>query len=226
MKWRAFVVLAIGGLAVLLTATPAAAKGADQATITGPGISAPIVVGGDGEPGSSTNLGQLAESSGLFAAMFGSDASFGAQLTATKPTGSLGPRFTVSYRVPDSPKPDIVTQDLYPLAAGGPVTYTAGGQPALGTKTTAGWYHAPGSFRALLTSIGVPGLGRPATGANVTATPAPTQPGAAANATRESAPTSGVPWAAIIGGAAAACMIAALGVVLMRRSSRTGLASR
>jgi hypothetical protein len=226
MKWRAFVVLAIGGLAVLLTATPAVAKGADQATITGPGISTPIVVGGDGEPGSSTDLGQLAESSGLFTAMFGSDASFGSQLMATKPAGSLGPRFTVSYRVPDSPKPDVVTQDLYPLAAGGPVTYTAGGQPALGTKTTAGWYHAPGSFRALLTSIGVPGLGRPAAGTNVTATPPPAQPAAAANATRESTPASGVPWAAIIGGAATACVIVALGVVLMRRSARTRLASR
>src|SRR5262245_31951136 len=150
VNWRAFVVIAIAGLAIALTATPASAKGADQATITGPGISKPIVVGSDGEPGSGEALGQLADNTGMFVAMFGPDGGMGASLTSVQPTGALGPRFTVTYRVPNSPKPDIVRQDVYPLAAGGPVTYTPGGQRAMGNTTPQGWYHAPGSLRVVL----------------------------------------------------------------------------
>ena len=156
---RIGVVAAVVGLVVLTMAGPAAAKGADQATITGPGISTPIVVDGAGEPGSGERLGQLGDASGLFVAMFGPGSDGAMALSGTAPTGALGPRYELTYRVPGgNPKPDTLTQDAYPLAAAGPVTFTPAGQPVLGTKTTGGWYHAPDTFRPLLTAIGVPGL--------------------------------------------------------------------
>src|SRR5215467_6552038 len=229
VNWRAFVVIAIAGLAVALTATPASAKGADQATITGPGISQPIVVGGDGEPGSGEALGQLADNTGLFVAMFGPDGGFGAGMTSTKPTGALGPRFTVTYRVPNIPKPDIVRQDVYPLAATGPYTFTPGGQRAMGTTTPEGWYHAPGTLRVVLKSIGVPGMDRatPTAAAGVGAaqprgTAAAANPAPAANDQRG----ANNAWLGIAGSAAGVCVVLTLGAWwFMRRSSRPRLRS-
>ncbi len=46
MRWRALAVAAVVGVIVLGTASPALAKGPDQATVTGPGLSHPIVVAG------------------------------------------------------------------------------------------------------------------------------------------------------------------------------------
>ena len=91
--------------------------------------------------------------------------------------GLSGHEYELTYRVPGgNPKPDTLKQDAYPLAAGGPVTFTLAGQPVLGTKTTGGWYHAPDTFRPLLTSLGVPGLTATAT------TPSRPQPTVAGNA--------------------------------------------
>jgi hypothetical protein len=74
------------GAGVGIGAAPALAKGADQATITGPGLQHPIVLGGLGEPDTDSTLAQLAEGSGLFPAMFGPDA--GSALVADRPAGS------------------------------------------------------------------------------------------------------------------------------------------
>ena len=87
-------VLAVLTLAVLLLAVPTAAqaKGATGATIDGGGPGGlpggPITLGGDGEPGSSTDLGMLAQGTGLYATVFGGDP--GAVLGAA-PTDRLGP---------------------------------------------------------------------------------------------------------------------------------------
>ena len=162
MRWRALVVAAVAGLLVLLSGGPAMAKGADRATISGPGLAAPIVLddgdgGGGGEPGSGGNLATLGEGSGLFLAMFGADG--GRRLDQSQPAGALGPRYELAFRVPDgSPAPSTVSQDLYPEAAGGPVTYTRAGQQVFGSTTTGGWYRAPASFPALLAKLGVPGV--------------------------------------------------------------------
>jgi hypothetical protein len=224
---RICMVAAVAGLAVLMMAGPAAAKGADQATITGPGISTPIVVGGDGEPGTTGGLGQLSDASGLFVAMFGPDSNGAMALANTAPTGPLGPRYELTYRVPGgNPRPDTLKQDAYPLAAGGPVTFTPAGQAVLGTTTTGGWYHAPDTFRPLLTSLGVPGL----TGA--AATPSRTQPSSVANATHAAntadagtvAPAHRTRWLVIAAGAIAVCVVA-MAVALLRRSSRPRVTS-
>lgn len=219
---RICMVAATAGLAVLMMAGPAAAKGADQATITGPGISAPIVVGGDGEPGSTEGLGQLGDASGLFVAMFGPASNGAMALSSTAPTGALGPRYELTYRVPGAnPMPDRLKQDAYPLAAGGPVTFTPAGQPVLGTKTTGGWYRAPETFRPLLTSLGVPGLTAAATAPS---RPQPTSSANAVNAANAAnagsvAPAHRTRWLVIAAGAIGVCVVV-MAVALLRRSSR------
>jgi hypothetical protein len=149
--------LAIITVVVLVSAAPAFAKGPDQATISGPGLARPIVVSGFGEPGSTDKLGELADGSGLFLAMFGPGNSAGQRLATDAPTSTLGPKYDLTYRVPDGTSTGgLVRQDLYPDAAGGPVTYTAAGQAVFGTRTNGGWYRAPAAFGSLLSAIGVP----------------------------------------------------------------------
>jgi hypothetical protein len=156
MRSRPLVFVATVGFVVIAWASPATAKGPDQATITGPGLEKPIVVSGFGEPGSGDRLGVLAEGSGLFLVMFGSDGS-NRHVVGQAPTGPLGPKFQLSYRVPDGTEAgSTVRQDLYPQAAGGPVTYTESGQAVFGTRTRGGWYQAPANFGKVLSQLGVP----------------------------------------------------------------------
>jgi hypothetical protein len=156
MRGRVLLTVATVGAVLLGTAAPALAKGADQATIAGPGLTRTIVVGGSGEPGQGTSLSDLAEGSGLFDAMFNDDA---ATLTAAAPTAALGPRYTMTFRVPGGAKPAMIRQDLYPAAAGGPVTFTPPGQKVFDTNPVAsGWFRAPDGFGTLLTKLGVPGV--------------------------------------------------------------------
>jgi hypothetical protein len=217
---RTWMLAVMVGAAVLMTASPAQAKGADQVTITGPGISKPIVVGGNGEPGSAEGLGQLSDGSGLFVAMFGPSSSGAMTLTSVPPTGPLGPKYELVYRVPGAnPTPDMLKQDVYPLAAGGPVTFTAAGQAVLGTETTGGWYRASATFRPLLASLGVPGL----SGAAETVPPSHPQPTTVADA-GNAGPAHRTPWLAIVAGAIGLC-IAATAVAVVRRSSRPRVTS-
>ncbi len=54
-------------------ATPALAKGATQASITGPGLARPVTISAQGEalPGQGDTLSSLAEQTGLFTVLFG-----------------------------------------------------------------------------------------------------------------------------------------------------------
>src|SRR5215218_107058 len=125
MKPRALAVLA---LAVLLLAVPTAAqaKGATAATIDGGGPGGlpggPITLRGGGEPGSRTDLGMLAQGTGLYATVFDTDP--GAVLKAA-PTDRLGPRYTITWRFPDPAggKDRKLRQRVWPYAAGGPVSF-------------------------------------------------------------------------------------------------------
>jgi hypothetical protein len=146
--------MAMVGSVVLLWASPAMAKGPDQATITGPGLAEPIVVNGPGEPGSGYELSELADGSGLFLAMFEPADPL---LLSEAPAGPLGPKFEISFRVPDGNETaSTVRQELYPQAAGGPVTYTEAGQVVFGRVTGEGWYRTPPSYSDLLERLGVP----------------------------------------------------------------------
>lgn len=216
MRWRVPIVLATAGLLVLAGTGPAFAKGADQATITGPGLAQAIVLTGEGEPGTSgDHLGQLANGGGLFLAMFGS--SDGQQLAPSAPAGALGPRYEVAFRVPGgAPTPDVVRQDLYPLAEGGPVTYTPPDQIQLAGRTTGGWYRAPNGFAAVLSSLGIPGLPGAATA------PAPTTRAPASGAADPVAATPATSWRpASVGVLVAAVLLVAVAIVaIARRRSR------
>lgn len=158
MRWRPLLFVTTVGLAVATWASPAAAKGPDQATITGPGLDSPIVVTGFGEPGSAGDLSELADGSGLFLAMFGQPEP--RRLVGEAPTAALGPKYELTFHVPDGTSAGLtMRQDLYPLASGGPVTYTPGGQSGLGILTMAGWYQTPAGFSGVLERLGVPVTG-------------------------------------------------------------------
>jgi hypothetical protein len=142
------------GCVVLTWASPAMAKGPDQATITGPSLDQPIVLEGYGEPGGGGDLVDLAEGGGLFAAMFGPGGSPG-RLQSEAPTADLGPKFEIAFRVPAGDLGSTIRQDLYPQASGGPVTFTAAGQPVFDKTTLGGWYTGSTRFRAVLVNLGV-----------------------------------------------------------------------
>jgi hypothetical protein len=74
----------------------------------------------------------------------------------------LGWRYIVIYRVEAGTKePEIVRQELYPYAKGGPVTYTLPGQRIAeglpwGGAISAGWYQSSPKFFRFLVTQGLP----------------------------------------------------------------------
>jgi hypothetical protein len=175
MKPRVLAVAALAAL-LLLVPTAAQAKGATGATIDGGGPGGlpggPITLRGDGEPGSGTDLGMLAQGSGLYTVVFGDDA--GAVLKAA-PTDRLGPRYTITWTFPDpnGGKDRKVLQDVYPYAAGGPVTFTKAGQPVMDTTTRGGWYQGFDGLRAQLIELGLPNRDPLPAPSKATASPQP-----------------------------------------------------
>jgi hypothetical protein len=207
-----------------LAPTAAVAKGASAATIDGSGPgglgngpNGPITLRGDGEPGSDTDIGALADLSGLFPAMFGQSPD---PMLDAAPTKRLGRRCTITWTIPDGRgTAKKVRQHVYPYAAGGPVTYTKPGQPVFDQTTRGGWYRASDSLRERLISLGLPNKaplaaasrGRSVAGAagGSSASPAPARPAVAA------APAV---WPrVVVGGALLLLMVAATATVVLRR---------
>jgi hypothetical protein len=155
MRMRAVGVVVLAAL-LLAIPTAALAKGASAAAIRGPGLRAPIVLRGLGEPGTETRLAELASRAGLFAAIFGQVEE--GQLLGDRPSGDLGPRYTVAYTIPVEDNGSVeVVQDVYPYAAGGPVSYTLPGQRLwAGQEVGAGWFRGPATLRTMLISLGLP----------------------------------------------------------------------
>jgi hypothetical protein len=209
-------VLAVAALAALLLAIPTAAqaKGATAATISGGGPGGlpggPITLKGDGEPGSSTDLGMLAQGSGLYTVVFGDDPN--AVLKAA-PTDRLGPRYTITWTFPDPEggKDRKVIQHVYPYAAGGPATFTPAGQPVLDMTTRGGWYQGFDAFRAQLIDLGLPNR-QPLAPATKPA-PASPQPTPAASTPSSPAPA----WPRIAAVAAVVLALAAGAALTVRR---------
>ncbi len=199
-------VLAVAALAALLLAVPSAAqaKGATAATIDGGGPGGlpggPITLRGEGEPGSGTDLGMLAQGSGLYTVVFGDDP--GAVLKDA-PTDRLGPRYTITWTFPDpnGGKDQKVRQRVYPYAAGGPVTFTPAGQPVLDMTTSGGWYQGFDGFRAQLIELGLPNRAplTPSTKTTPAPSPAPASP-EPAPATPASPPPAWPRLAAVVAG--------------------------
>ena len=143
MKRLAFVLLAAAVLA------PAAlAKGPSAASITGPGLDRALSVKGTESSGL---LGELTQYVGFFPAAFGQEPS---PMLARRPA-NLGPRYTIRYVVPGD-RIYRLTQDLYPYARGGAVTYMKPGQPIFGADSRGGWYHGGADLKRTLVAAGLP----------------------------------------------------------------------
>lgn len=150
MRRLFFLAAVVAGLSLVATAS---GKGPVAGTIDGPGAGGGISLGGGGEPG---GVMAVADQAGFFAAAFGQTPS---PMLAGRPGGDLGPRYTITYVVPGGPngKEDLIRQDLYPYAAGSPVTYTPAGQTLFGTRRTiGGWYRAAPELKAALVRAGLP----------------------------------------------------------------------
>jgi hypothetical protein len=141
----------------LFLAAPAEAKGPDRATLTGPGLTRPLVFsyGLDGE----ASLGILTRQGGFWIQFFGTAAggmSEGSVLAA-RPKGNLGPRYFVVYRVPGPASPSLIRQELYPYAAK-PVSYMPK-QHFWQTRTApGGWYRWAPDLKAALIKAGLPAV--------------------------------------------------------------------
>ena len=192
MRLRRTLLLA---LAILLAApTAALAKGASEATITGPGLGDGITLAGEGQQGGE-ELMQIADSAGFFMTVFGS---YPSSLADTRPKGDLGPRYTIEYTMPGpSNELDVIVQDVYPYAKPSPVTHMAAGQPYFTTeRTVGGWFVASTLLKDQLVSAGLP----------------------------ETPPSGGaddrwMPWAPV-GGAALVLGLGLVGILALLRSRR------
>ena len=150
--------LVLACLAVVLVAAlvPAAAlaKGASEATITGPGLEDPITLAGEGQVGGE-QLMQLAEEAGFFPAVFATTPD---PMLDRRPAGTLGPRYSITYVMPGpDTTPAELTQDLYPFATPSPVSYMKPGQQYFGTeRTRGGWFVASNTLKSDLVAAGLP----------------------------------------------------------------------
>jgi hypothetical protein len=229
MKTRMLLVIGIAA-AVLAIPTAAFAKGPTIAVITGSGIKGgSVTLRGMGEPGSGAKLGDLAEQSGLFSAMFG--ATSDGHILPVKPTVALGAQYVVVYTIPNGdPQRAKVTMDLYPYAPGGPVTYTRPGPPVFsGQEPLAGqWFQGPSDLRHLLVSVGLPDRAAlpgfivlPQAVAPYVPPVAAPQPAAQEHPVKTTSPGAG-PWIALV--VVAMTVLVAATQQLRRRRMRAALA--
>lgn len=150
------VVLISFALALLMAFAPGAAlgKGASEASITGPGLSNPISLAGEGQPGGE-QLMHIAEHAGFFPAVFVQSPD---PMLDERPSGALGPKYTITYVMPGpNGEEDTVIQGLYPYAEPAPVTYVEAGQRFWTTEQTrGGWFIATPLLQSMLVDAGLP----------------------------------------------------------------------
>jgi hypothetical protein len=143
-------------LALALPAS-ALAKGPSEAVLSGPGGDGGggITFGDDGQSGM-TLLGDLAEQSGFFAAVFQRQPD---PMLDARPSGDLGPKYTMTWKVP-GPNNETwsIEQDVYPYASRGPVTHVAPGQEVFQIPggTRGGWFQADSRLKETLVAAGLP----------------------------------------------------------------------
>jgi hypothetical protein len=191
---RRFLLLATAGaLAALVATSSAAAKGPSTASLTGPGLDHAVPVKGEGEAGTGTPLGSLVQLGGFFPQTFLEAPD---PTTRTRPTGNLGPRYRIEYRVPGpSENGNKLMQDVYPYAKT-PVTYMRPGQRFWGVNHThGGWFVAGPGLKVALVAAGLP-----------ESPPPPPQPASSGGS---------FPWAWL--GAGVLAVVVLLAIVLRRR---------
>ena len=190
-------IICAAAVSVAVAAPAAFGKGATQATIKGPGLKkGGLVLRSDngGDPTSGSRLGRLADAAGFFPAVYDQAPD---PMLRERPKGSLGPKYTAEYVLPDpNGSASTIRQDLYPYAKPYALSYTKPGQHffARGQGTHGGWFMTTSAVRTVL------GL--------------PAQP-------PEASPGDGSGWlrwvAIAITIAAALALVATLSIVALRR---------
>jgi LPXTG-motif cell wall-anchored protein len=139
--------------AALLVPAAALGKGPSAASISGPGLGKALSIRGDGET-ENTALGNLTLNAGFFPAAFGQEPN---PMLPGRPHAKLGRRFTIRYVVP-GPYSAVfhISQDLYPYAAGGAVTFMKPGQKIFDFTTRGGWFRGGSSLKQTLVHDGLP----------------------------------------------------------------------
>jgi hypothetical protein len=201
MRMRRTTIALAALAAALALPAAAAAKGPDQASLSGPGLKGAIPIKGEGEGGAGTPLGDLVQFGGFFPAVFGQQPD---PMLQARPKGDLGPRYTVTYRVPGpGAGPSRIVQYVYPYAKPGPITYMPPRQVFWATqRTQGGWYDADVLLKRTFVRLGLP-------------------------ATPPAPPADGFPWRTVgwsLAGALALVGLAVAGVLAVRRRSRPAVA--
>jgi hypothetical protein len=187
--------------AVVVWAGTAQAKGPSGATLTGPGIGEPV------ELAMSWERDSIVEDTGLMYALWAHEPD---PMLDRAPAVSLGSRYAITWEVPGPDgRIDVVVQDFYPYADGGPLLYTEPGTAFTdGQRAHGGWYRAPNRLLTTVHDLGVP---EPA--ATAKARTVPVVPVA-----MRGPPDDGVPWLPI--GASVVVVIATIALL------RTGVRRR
>ena len=150
MKLRSIVVA--GLIVTLLVIGPAAfAKGPSGAVIEGDGVAGTLVVNQPGEHGQGTAMSDLVQAVGFFELTFGDSKG----VMDEAPTATLGKqRIVITW---DMAADDVIVQEVYHHAEGGPVTYVAPGQGFWEEtdETAGGWYRITGDIATPLIELGV-----------------------------------------------------------------------
>ena len=103
-------------LLVVAFAGPTSAKGTQDATLTGPGITGTLHIGNVPEGPATVNVNRLVEATGTDYAVFRTRPS---PLTVHRPPGRLGPRYRIVYRLyTGENQVTPVHQTIYPFAPG------------------------------------------------------------------------------------------------------------
>jgi len=187
-------------LVALALPASALAKGPSAASIAGSGLTTIRIAGAEG---SATRFWRFVEAAGFF------EAAYGPRLPKTQPDGDLGPRYTITWKVPSSNR---LYQDVYPYAQPYPVTYMSPEQTIYGSMVKGGWFVGGVKLKKALALIGVP-------------TEAPQPPPSARHEPPAQASGSGLSARDVGAIAAGAVILLVLAVLLaihaMRRSRRT-----
>lgn len=200
MKPRLIIAVLIA-LGLLLNPSTSYAKGPGHATISGPGLAAPIELGSASQ--FSLNAARLADESGVWALQ--TNTTPNPRVSGVQPTGDLGPRYDATFDMPRG----SLRQQLYPFAAGGPATYTAPGQVAYEQPWKGGWYAADATLRRSLVASGVP-----------TPVPAPAKARTMNTDTTTPARDNGVLHSLVAAGCATAIVVIAAAIIRAARRER------
>lgn len=216
MRFRHLIVagVAAGVVSALALAAPAAAKGAQSITVSGPGLAKPVTL-----PQNHASLNPFTQ---LTMATKVDHILYGDRTPASAPpSANVGPAYDVVFDFdcalagPNAAcQPVGVKLIAYPFAESGPLISVPAGQkrPYEDKALRTGWFRAGSELRQVMVKVGVPEPARPA---------APAAPPAAAPV---AAVTTQQPMRLPLLIAAAAGALALLAAAIMTRRSRTSRA--